>query len=196
MAYTFDAKQNNAMSWYKVMDGFSKEELDMIENRVVLLPYHRATTEGGPDGDRISNIKWIPQNEEWEWLYRRLMYFAELANDESWGFDLKSAPETIQYTEYDSRELGKYEWHQDIGPNDLSARKISITVQLSDNDEYEGGDLCFWHGGDSLDKNYDVADKRKGNVIIFPSYLVHTVKPVTKGIRKSFVLWLGGGHYK
>jgi PKHD-type hydroxylase len=196
MAYTFEAKQNNAVTWYQISNGFSKHELDLIEKGVVLLPYNRASTDGGPHDDRKSNIKWIPQNKEWDWLYFRLMEFAEMANDECWGFDLKSAPESIQYTEYDSRELGKYEWHQDIGPNELSSRKISITVQLSDNAEYEGGDLCFWQGGDSLEDNYTVAPKEIGNVIIFPSYLVHTVRPVTKGIRKSFVLWLGGGHYK
>ena len=40
------------------------------------------------------------------------------------------------------------------------------------------------------------APRGKGNVVLFPSYMVHSVKPVTKGTRKSFVLWLGGGHYK
>jgi PKHD-type hydroxylase len=51
-------------------------------------------------------------------------------------------------------------------------------------------------GGKSLEDNSMVAPKGKGTVIIFPSYIYHSVLPVTKGVRKSFVLWLGGGHYK
>ena len=54
----------------------------------------------------------------------------------------------------------------------------------------------FWMGVKSLEDNNMVAPKGKGTVIIFPSYIYHSVLPVTKGIRKSFVLWLGGGHYK
>ena len=119
-----------------------------------------------------------------------------LAKDVVWNFDLTSAPECIQYTEYHGSDMGEYAWHQDIGPNELSARKISITVQLSDDNEYEGGELLFWMGGNSLEDNNLVAPRGKGTVVLFPSYVVHAVKPVTKGIRKSFVLWLGGGHYK
>ena len=79
-----------------------------------------------------------------------------------------------------------HSWHQDIGPDELSTRKISITVQLSDNSEYEGGDLKFWLGGKNLEDNSLFAQRGKGTVILFPSYLYHAVTPVTKGIRKSF----------
>jgi len=80
----------------------------------------------------------------------------------------------------------------DIGFNDLSQRKVSITVQLSDNTEYEGGNLQLWPGG-----NYPLeAPRGKGNVVIFPSFMMHRIAPVTRGTRKSFVLWLGGGHYR
>jgi PKHD-type hydroxylase len=81
----------------------------------------------------------------------------------------------------------------DIGSQGfMPFRKLSVTVQLSDPDEYDGGDLQFWTGG-----QYPISGPRgKGNVVIFPSFLLHRVTPVTTGTRKSFVLWLGGGHYK
>jgi PKHD-type hydroxylase len=184
------------MDYFYFEGGFSPFELEKISTMVENLPYYSATTAAGETGDRKSRLKWIPQNEEWGWLYEKLMKYAKDANDRMWNFDLISAPENIQYTEYHASDGGEYGWHQDIGPDELSARKISITVQLSDDSEYEGGDLLFWMGGNSLEENTLLASKGKGTVVIFPSYMVHAVKPVTKGIRKSFVLWLGGGHYK
>jgi PKHD-type hydroxylase len=101
-------------------------------------------------------------------------------------------PEQIQYTEYYDHEKGHYDWHMDTGYGNLSQRKISVTVQLSDTHEYEGGDLQLWPGG-----TYPLISPRgKGNVVIFPSFMMHRITPVTRGTRKSFVLWLGGGHYR
>ena len=106
--------------------------------------------------------------------------------------DIQTMPEQIQYTEYLAEDAGHYTWHQDIGPNDASLRKISITIQLSDAEEYEGGDLQIWKGGDSVDN----CPRGAGVAVIFPSYMMHRVTTVSKGIRKSLVLWIGGSHYK
>ena len=192
----FTPQENEAQQYYWFDQGFTPQELKWIEDGVSNIPYKRAVTAAGATEDRKSNIKWIPQSEEWQWLYQKLMNMASEANNQMWNFDLHSAPELIQYTEYEATEFGKYDWHQDVGDHAMSIRKVSITVQLSDSEEYEGGDLCFWQGGESLDKNNIIAPRGKGNVVLFPSYLFHSVKPVTKGTRKSFVLWLGGGHYK
>jgi PKHD-type hydroxylase len=79
----------------------------------------------------------------------------------------------------------------DIGPNELSVRKVSLTIQLSDSDDYEGGELQLLRG-----RMQENMPKGKGCVVVFPSYLLHRVSPVTKGKRISMVLWVGGGHYK
>ena len=99
-------------------------------------------------------------------------------------------PESIQYTEYFDNG-GHYDWHQDIGPGELSIRKVSVTIQLSDSDEYEGGDLEFLRGATP-----EQAPRGKGVAVLFPSYLLHRVTPLTGGTRRSLVLWLGGSHYK
>tara|TARA_Y100000768_G_scaffold30720_1_gene20312 strand:- start:888 stop:1484 length:597 start_codon:yes stop_codon:yes gene_type:complete len=189
-------KENDSTNWYFFEDGFNKEELNKIEKDTAKLPLHTASTFGGDNTDtRSSRIKWVPQNTQWWWLYEKLANYAAEANN-IWNFDLVTMPEQIQYTEYLASNDGKYEWHQDIGPGMGSLRKVSITVQLSEPNEYEGGDLELYLGGSFEKPNIEKSPRKAGCVFIFPSYLMHRVAPVTKGTRKSFVLWLGGGHYK
>jgi PKHD-type hydroxylase len=193
--YTFNQKKTDSQNYYFFKDGFTKEELLKIEKDVASIPFQDATTGGNSEQNkesRSSKIKWLPQDTQWYWLYEKLCNLAVEANDILWNFDLYSLPEYIQYTEYPASEGGHYHWHQDIGPDMLSLRKVSITVQLSEDSDYEGGELEFNAGADqSLP-----APRGAGTVVIFPSYMMHRVTKVTKGTRKSFVLWVGGAHYK
>ena len=183
-------------NYYFFNQGFSTEELDKIYKEVDIIPFQQAII--GNDEEnldiRSSSIKWIPPNEQWAWLYEKLMNMIIEANDAIWHFDLHNLTDYIQYTEYYAEKGGHYNWHQDMGPGEMSKRKISITVQLSDHDEYEGGDLEYFKGGDP--EKADKAPRGKGVVFIFPSYMMHRVTKVTKGTRRSFVLWVGGEHYK
>jgi len=190
----FKQRENEPQNYYWYRAGFSKEELEKIYTDLENVPFEKATTlDGNSEKDvRSSRIKWIPKNKQWEWLYQKLMNMAVNANDNLWDFDLISADEKIQYTEYLAEDEGHYTWHQDIGPGMASQRKVSITVQLSESDEYEGGDLELWRGGN----NIVAAQRGAGVTVLFPSYLMHRVTKVTKGKRRSFVLWVGGQHYK
>ena len=184
-------------NWYYFTKGFSKKELQKIEKGVKDLKFQAALT-GEPDQRnslRSSKIKWIGQNEEWRWLYEKLELMIKEANDCLWNFNLYSMPDNIQYTEYRATENGKYDWHMDCADGETSLRKVSVTVQLSHPDEYEGGDLELFRGG-LLEDPREKAGREEGLVFIFPSYMMHRVTPVTKGVRKSFVLWVGGEHYK
>jgi len=185
-------------NYYFFSKGFSDDELAKIYRDVASLPFREAATgESNENTDktiRSSSIKWVPQSQEWAWLYDKMMNMIIEANSAIWNFDLHTALDSIQYTEYYDVEGGHYGWHQDIGPGHLSTRKISITVQLSDTDDYEGGDLEYFRGGDI--NNTEKAPRGKGVVFIFPSYMMHRVAPITKGTRRSFVLWVGGSHYK
>jgi PKHD-type hydroxylase len=191
-SFIFPKKHVDSQNYYWFDKGFTDQELDKIYREVGEIPFQEATVVGGNKQIRSSSIKWVPQSEKWEWLYDKLMRMAIEANDVLWNFDLHTAPEGIQYTEYHASAGGHYGWHQDIGPGMLSLRKVSITVQLSAPDEYEGGDLEIWQGGDGPLQ----APRGRGNVVIFPSYMMHRVSAVTKGTRRSFVLWLGGDHYR
>jgi PKHD-type hydroxylase len=196
-SYNFPQQDNDPQNYYYYKEGFDIKELGTIYNGIQSLKANKADTVGGSsDKVRSSKIRWIPQNDDWYWLYEKLSSMISEANYSLWNFDLHHIPEQIQYTEYYAEEKGHYTWHQDIGPGMLSKRKISITVQLSGPDEYEGGDLELFTGGLYDEKNFKKAYKGAGSVFIFPSYLLHRVTPVTKGVRKSFVLWVGGSHYR
>lgn len=196
-ALIFPQKEIDVQNYYWFNQGFNDAELKAIYEGVANLPYIDAGTGDTNIQDkkvRSSKIKWIPQNDEWEWLYQKMMGMIVEANNSLWNFELHSVLDSIQYTEYHADENGHYDWHQDFGPGWLSRRKISVTVQLSDPSEYEGGDLEYWKGGPV--EYADKAPKGKGVVFIFPSYMMHRVAPVTKGIRRSFVLWVGGTPFK
>ena len=93
---------------------------------------------------------------------------------------------------YKSTEKGKYDWHDDILEDKTDTmRKLSISVQISNGNEYEGGELEIV----TPPINF-IAPKKKGTIIIFPSFLVHRVKEVTKGNRISLVLWIDGPAFK
>ena len=199
--FTAAQKPTLPQNWMVFEKAFNRKELDKIEKDLKGVPFQKAHTFASKsDHDkemkqRKSNIKWIPQNDKFAWIYEKLLSYAQQANNELWNFDIYGLPEMIQYTEYDAKEKGHYDWHQDIGPEIGSLRKISMTVQLSDEKDYEGGELEYYSGG-PMDGPFHTVAKGGGTVFTFPSYMLHRVTPVTKGIRKSFVLWLGGSSYR
>jgi len=127
-------------------------------------------------------------------LRNDLFNIVQKVNATHFGFDIWNLAD-IQYTVYKAENEGHYGWHTDdqvsIGPTRASARKISITIQLSDPSEYEGGDFEFWNFRD-MPKDL----KEKGTVLLFPSSHMHRVTPVTKGVRKSLVAWFDGPNWR
>jgi PKHD-type hydroxylase len=182
----------NQTNYYWFNGGLTSEEVDKIVEDAKEYPFVKALVvdEKNTDKFRKSNIKWLPFDSKWDWVIDKIMSQVVEANDTIWKFDLNSVIDNIQYTEYEGNG-GHYDWHLDIGPGSISHRKISIVIQLSEPDEYVGGDLEIMTGSD-----HTKIPRGKGNVIIFPSFLLHRVVPLISGNRKSLVLWVGGGHYK
>jgi len=155
---------------------------------------------------RVSNIKWIPKVEEIRWLYAKIYQKIHEDNSWLWQFKLKEDFEQIQYTEYYGEQKGQYDWHVDIGLNTHCFRKISVTLQLSNPSEYEGGYLQLNSFGNIDPQHLEntpgnpqyikTIKKQKGTITIFPSFTPHRVSPVTKGTRKSLVIWVGGCAFK
>lgn len=136
---------------------------------------------------RKSEIVWLSYNQETAWIFQLLMSHAIGCNQAYYNFDLAGFGEVLQIARY--TEGGHYKWHQDIGVDELSKRKLSIVVQLSDFNEYEGGELEFL---DCPEK----APKGKGDIIIFPSFNAHRVTPVISGVRYSLVAWISGNPFR
>lgn len=184
----------NPLNWYWFEKGFTSEEVERIKKLVEKFELSEAgvTQKGISDYSvRKSSTAWIPKNEESHWIYEKLSSYINQANSEVWGFDLFGMAEDIQYTEY-YQNGGHYDYHLDVGNGyPLNQRKISVTVQLSDSDEYSGGDFEILIGSSP-----STLPRGKGVVLLFPSFFLHRVTPVTSGVRKSLVLWVGGGSYR
>ncbi len=144
------------------------------------------TGEGGDpttkDRVRISTVKFGQPDEDNQWVFDKLETKIMEMN-KVYQFDLQGFFEGYQVAEY--TDGGHYTYHMDIGPGALSARKLSMTLQLSDADDYEGGDL-------RIITLPEPAPRQQGTLTVFPSYLLHAVEPVKKGVRYSLVSWVSG----
>ena len=183
-------KDINQTTHVCIENAFDATQLGWIDNLKNLFPVQKASTVGNNDEIRKSSIRWIHFTDKSQWVYEKLAELATQVNKEMWNFNLHTIVDSIQYTEY-YEGGGHYGWHVDIGPGTINHRKISITVQLSAPNEYEGGDFEMWTGG-----NFKTLPRQIGCAVMFPSFLLHRVTPVTKGTRKSLVLWVGGESYK
>lgn len=175
-------------------NAFSEEELKAIQDYCDKLDTKEATVSGDQiSGDiRRSKVGWISYNDQISFLYDRLAWVARQLNAKFYGFDLSGFVEDMQYTVYEAGDAGHYDWHLDMGVENLIApRKFSLVLQLSDPSEYEGGELQTRIGG-----NYSTVLKQKGLIAGFPSWTLHRVTPVTKGIRKTIVVWISGPQFK
>jgi PKHD-type hydroxylase len=142
---------------------------------------------------RRSNVSWIFPGEETNFIWDRLIEVIAEINNQFFHFDLTGCYEPIQLGIYDESENGHYDWHQDSSIKDKGApRKLSMSLILSDESEYEGGKLQILENV----KQEKTLETPKNTAWFFPSYTFHRVTPVTKGVRKSLVLWVGGPQFK
>lgn len=149
----------------------------------------------------VRNVQTMPISMDTPhyWIYKRIYDYIEVANKEYYDFRLyenvdgkiqHSMQEPINYLRYTAPD-NKYDWHLDIG-EDSYTRKLSVIIQLSESDEYEGGDFQYFVTGiHDLPKQC----REKASVIVFPSYVSHRITKVTKGCRESLVTWIRGPRF-
>jgi PKHD-type hydroxylase len=147
-----------------------------------------ATTVGENNGVRESQIAWL-YGTDIEFAFRRVTDGILNLNNQFFQFNLFGMAEGFQFTRYDA-PAGHYGMHIDKVLNG-TVRKLSLTIQLSSPDDYEGGELALQVG-----KEPDLMAKDLGKMIVFPSYVLHEVRPVTKGTRYSLVAWITGKPFK
>ena len=175
---------------------FSPEQCQMVIDKGMSLKSEEAKVGmgqrpgGGYDPEkRITTISWIPFKDMPE-MYRDNEKTMLQANNNHFGFEGMRLTEPGQFTHYPKG--GFYQWHMDndvLGKHQPPVRKISMTLLLSPEHEFEGGELEFMHKGKT-------AKLKQGQAIFFASWLQHRVKPVTRGERKSLVMWFGGPSFK
>jgi PKHD-type hydroxylase len=144
---------------------------------------------------RKSQIAFFDKDmKEFKWVFDKLWNLVEEGNKIWFDVDINNF-HNIQFSEYCASYNGEYKKHHDVfWINDTNShRKISLIVQLSDPNEYEGGDFEFFDLTEYPDKN-DI--KAKGTVLLFPSFHNHCANMVTKGVRYSLASWIEGPKWR
>ena len=166
---------------------------------------------------RNSQNAWIPTTH---WVGGFLWHYIQRANRENFLYDLTCIDgESMQYTRYGEGEY--YNWHNDssiavhykpqalgmsggesinnekahidyLNKNTELVRKLSFTLQLSDPNDYEGGNVQLMN---DAGQSY-IAPRKRGCIVLFDSRTPHRVLKVTKGTRRSIVGWVVGPRWK
>ena len=186
--WQFKADSPSECCWF--VDGFSPEELDAIIRIGEQIEMGRGVTGGGDNSAvRNSYVSWLFPNEVTNWVFQRMAGIVTTMNDQFYGFDLDGFLQGFQFTKYTAPGQ-HYTWHVDRGVGQ-GVRKLSVSLLLSDPDDYEGGDLELKYGEEP-----QTAERKRGMATIFPSWTLHRVTPVTKGTRYSLVAWVSGPPFK
>jgi len=177
-------------TWAYWDQAFTKEECERIIEIGEKQGFTKASTkEKKGQSSRDSDVIFLYPSDDLNWAYRRMTDIITSLNERFFKFDLFGATEGFQFTKY-TAPGGKYGRHIDSSPNYL-VRKLSFTLQLSDPKDYSGGELCLHY-----DPKPKVMKKEQGHVVVFPSYTLHEVRPITQGTRYSLVSWITGKPFK
>ena len=185
-SWSFELDQVNLYAFWN--NAFSKEECQKIINVAKDKGLIKGTTKGESDV-RDSKISWLYPSDGIDWVFRRVTDITLNLNERFFKFDLFGLNEGFQFTNYEAPS-GKYGKHVDRAIN-MSVRKLSISIQLTNPEEYEGGELKLYDGEEET-----LMSKEQGTLILFPSYVLHEVMPVTKGERNSLVTWITGKQFR
>lgn len=186
-------KEETFVTWE---NGFSDSQIQEIINIGESLKLNKATIGGKTIDDeytaiRESYVSWIQLNEKTSWIYDNLAYIFRQLNGQFFDYDISGFVEDFQYTVYESTKKAHYNWHMDKGFNGLSPRKLSLVLQLSHPSEYEGGDLELFTSSEPT-----ITTKKRGLIYVFPSWVMHRVTPITRGTRRSLVVWASGPKFR
>jgi len=188
----------NNPSWNFHLDqvysyAYTKKVFSKIEcEKIIKIAKNEGLIKGNTRGKtdvRLSNITWLYANDDLEWVFRKITDVVLFLNNKYFNFDIFGLNEGLQFTNYKAPS-DKYEKHVDRAQGIL-VRKLSLSIQLTDPKDYEGGELFLYE-----DEKGKEMSKEQGTLILFPSFILHEVKPVTKGERNSLVSWVTGKQFK
>jgi PKHD-type hydroxylase len=171
-------------------------------NQLLNLPQWKEIQNGSVGGDaqnfilanvRHSQVAWFFPCKETKVIWEKITNTIAEVNRKFFGFDLTGCYEAGQLSLYVGSEQGHYDWHIDMSEKtSLVPRKLSMSLLLSDPADFQGGELQIKTAGDEPQN----VEQSRGRAWFFPSYTLHRVAPVTKGVRRSLVLWVGGPPFR
>jgi PKHD-type hydroxylase len=184
-------------------EAFTEQELDDMCQYFSQHEVEKATvmSEENPLNENIrrSRVKFFSRDECTFPIFDRLNVVIEEINDRFYNYILNGY-DSFQYTEYHHEEKGEYNFHMDTRFGDrnddgqFETRKLSVVMCLNrPGVDFEGGQFYMNVGNESDAMEVEM---KRGRIIFFPSFLIHRVAPVTKGVRKSLVTWVTGPKFR
>lgn len=123
-------------------------------------------------------------------VVRRVRNLCREGNEKFFKINISAYSIENHFVEYEIG--GKFRPHSDIiwptevdNLNTKPTRKLTSVTLL--NDDFTGGKLALWYTGKRYSFSFNA-----GDMILFPSFIEHTVDPVETGIRYSLVSWSYG----
>jgi PKHD-type hydroxylase len=173
---------------------FSDAELDRINAYATSLPA-KPVQVGIPLAYKPklnrSVVRHLLPNGDTMWIYQKISLMVSLLNSQHYKYDITGFDEPLYHVTYDAGDEGHYAWHIDKSGDGMPTRKLSITFQMTDPAAYDGGNLEINAYG-----SIDPCPRERGKLILFPSYEVHRVTPVTRGTRSALVAWSVGPPFR
>lgn len=141
---------------------------------------------------RSAEIAWLDHEGSASWAFDRCFRAVVDANRDGFAFEVEEFAEPMQTARYAASEAGHFDWHMDVGDGPIAMRrKLTMVAQLSDPADYRGGRLEI--NGDGRARQ---APTGQGSVVVFPSFALHRVEPVSEGERWSLTLWAHGPTFR
>jgi len=180
---------NDVLYWH-FPDAFPLEAAQRVIKGAEVLDKEDAEIGSGTKGivnKKIRDVKKI-QLPSWNGLGAQMSGMGLAANSQAWKFNITHANQ-CDYLIYDID--GHYHAHTDtvMNPTETECRKLTVLAFL--NDDFEGGRLFLQNGHGKI-----YPPQQAGTVLVFPSFVMHGVEPVTEGIRRSVVTWMVGPWFK
>jgi PKHD-type hydroxylase len=184
--------EGGSAAWHGLLGA---ERLDALEYYCDALPLEQAQLTGKGNSEiRRTRVAWVHRNAETEDLYLRMEAVVLRLNADLFHFEL-SGLTTMQYAVYRQDEAGYFDWHNDYGryhgDPGQEPRKLTMSLQLSQDASYDGCDLEV-----RAAHPVDVAPRERGALMAFRANALHRVTPITRGMRKSLVVWAAGPEFR
>lgn len=169
---------------------FSRSECLLIVQSALKFKLSQSETYGMPDDPHRKSLELrVPSDAEpWASMRRKLLDSIGFINERYFKFDITGIAEDVRFLRYESPD-SHFDWHVDRMAG-IQVRKLSFSLQLDEPEDYDGGLLRF-----DVGEKYSM-NRESGTLVVFPSYLLHEVTPVTRGVRHAIVGWVTGPAFR
>lgn len=151
-------------------------------------PHDRPTVVGQDvlHNHRVGIVHMLPRNSRTLAVYELLWRVAEDATKFHYRLSIRGISRMPHYVEYHGGR-GHFDWHNDYShESDEAPRKLTVIIQLSAPEDYEGGNLEVFGAIPTI------LPRLRGTIICLPSFVPHRVTAVTAGVRRIIVAWIAG----